>query len=153
MYNLCGGVPAMRLLRCSIVLFVGLLGVPGGMLSAWAQGAPTVFIYDSIGGTSKTRAGVWGNGAADRSQSVTYEGSATLEVTTRNFNEGARFDLATPIDLAPYRQAGLLRLFLRFRPAQAAPGLDMGGGMPGTGGPPGWHPGMGGPPGRGGARA
>ena len=105
----------MRLLRCSIVLFAGLLGVPGGVLNAWAQGASTVYIYDSIGATSKTRTGVWGNGTATRSQSVTYEGNPTLEVTTRNFNEGARFDLATPLDLTPYRQSGLLRLYLRFR--------------------------------------
>jgi hypothetical protein len=128
----------MRLLRCSIVLWASLFAVTARVWGARAQEAPTVYIYDSMGTTAKTRTGVWGNGEAARSQVVTYEGSPTLQVTTRNFNEGARFDLGTPLDLKPYKESGLFRLYLRFGSDQPAPaGADTGSSMPpGAGGPP-----------------
>ena len=92
-----------------------------------------------------------------------------LNITTRNFYEGARFDFKTPVNLDPYREDGYLRLRVRLSSSRSGrggrtasmPGMMGGGMMPGMpgmmggampGAMPGMMPGMpGAMPGTGGA--
>ena len=107
----------------SKMMRLGLSLAPVFLWTASTQAAPkTVYFWNSAAGIQDTRAGmeasktgVWGNGAVEDAPEMRYEGASTLKITTRNFREGARFDLKTPFDIAPYREAGYLRLRLRFR--------------------------------------
>src|SRR5687767_3351538 len=122
-----------------------------------AAAAPrTVYLWTSGGLENVAKQDTWGNGAVAVAGDITYDGASVLKITTRNFGEGARFDLKAPIDLTPYRTNGFLRFRLRFKEGQAptpvaGPMGQPGMGRPGMGGPPGGgRPGMGGvgrPPG------
>jgi len=134
---------------------------------AAAPAAPrTVYLWTSGGLENVAKQDTWGNGAVAVARDVTYDGASVLKITTRNFGEGARFDLKAPIDLTPYRTNGFLRFRLRFSEDESAPPVagPMGGagdprrpgmGRPGGGRPGGDRPGggRGGPGGFGGGRA
>ena len=85
-----------------------------------------------------------------------------LEVTTKNFAEGARFDLNPPIDIDSYLAKGFVRFRLKFALDGSAPGAmgqpgfpgggEFPGGMAGGGGFPGGGMAGGGAGGRGGRR-
>ena len=106
---------------------------PGGGPAASGV-ARTVYLWDS-GGTNSAKPDTWGNGAVAPATDVTYEGSSTLKLTTRNFGEGVRLDLRPPVDLAPYRTSGFLRFRLRFREAEVTTPQAGPVGGPGIGGP------------------
>ncbi len=122
--------------KCPVVL-CALSVALGGM--AHAQMARSVYLYNSSfgGGTEgvvpDARPGSWGNGGARPSRRVDYEGAPSLQISTRSFVEGARFDLTRPVDPTPYLANGFVRLRLKFR--------DSSGG--GTGGGRGNFPGGG----------
>lgn len=124
---------AVGALALPLVLFSGL---------ARAQNAATpprtVYLYSAALGTAGGNLGAaktapWGNGLAAISRDMNYEGAPVLGVTTRNFQEGVRFDLAAPIDIEGFRANGFLRLRLRFR--DTAPAVPEGA-VEGEGGPP-----------------
>ena len=124
---------------------------------AHAQAARTIYLYNSSLGTAPgvatdAQTGSWGNGSAFRSRRVQYEGAPTLQVTTRNFAEGLRFDLAQPLDPMPYTANGFIRLRIKFN--EIGGGAGAGAGFPGGGafGGGGGFPGGGGRGGRGGFR-
>lgn len=113
--------------------------------SAWpaaAQTPRTIYFYNSaLGapapGATAIKTAPWGNGSIRNSRTVDYERAPVLEITTRNLQEGARFDLATPVDIEPYRENGFLRLRLKFQESAPAGGPMMMGALPGgPGGPP-----------------
>lgn len=85
------------------------------------------------------RTGAWGNGMVRGARNVDFEGAPVLEVTTRDFQEGGRFDLTTPVDITSYQTSGFIRLRLRFKTS------DAGGAATGPGGMPGGAPGNPGP--------
>ncbi|HVF10502.1 MAG TPA: hypothetical protein VNA16_06855 [Abditibacteriaceae bacterium] len=149
------------------------LGMAAATAPAWSQVAPggtvagnapvaaaavarTVYLWDS-GGTGSAKQDTWGNGAVATATDVTHDGASTLKLTTRNFGEGVRFDLKSPVELAPYRTNGFLRFRLRFREAEVqtpdTPGAMDGPGVDGPRRPGMGRPGMGrpggGPPGTG----
>src|SRR5690349_12016221 len=110
--------------------------------AAGAHAAPrSVYFWSSAVGSDGLRSGVdgarlgtWGNGKFEDSRSMLYEGAPTLKITTRNFREGVRFDLKTPLDIQEYRNAGYLRLRLHFQdstPPAAVGGTPGGFGLPG----------------------
>ena len=115
------------------------------------QSARTIYLYNASVGTAPASAldaktGSWGNGEIKPTrQPVDYEGAPVLELTTKNFAEGARFDLNPPVDIGPYLAKGFLRFRLKFAPDIAAPGGFPGGGFPGGpgGAPEGGFPGGG----------
>ena len=116
--------------------------------SARAQSPRTVYLYNaSLGsapaGTLGAKTAPWGNGEIKATrQPVQYEGASVLEVTTRNFAEGARFDLKTPVNIDSYIEKGFIRLRLKFaNDTSAGGGFPSGGGFPGGG--PGGFPGGG----------
>ena len=140
------------------VSLMGVAAVSGSMLAGWAGAgtaqeaavpaarapeARTIYIW-TAGGTAST-AGSWGNGSATASRTASGEGGLTIQ--TRNFYEGARFDLNPPIDLEPYRQSGYLRLRVRFpnTGGRGRGGRGRGGWPGGGGGSPGGWPGVGSP--------
>lgn len=109
----------------------------------------TVYFYSGAG-QAEGRPGTWGNGEEAKATDVDYENADALKVTTRNLNEGIRFDLPQPIDLTPYLAPGangLVRLRVRFASGfggrgQGFPGQGQGPGYPGQGqGFPGRAPG------------
>jgi hypothetical protein len=112
---------------------------------AQAQTARTVYLYNAALGNAQAsvndaRTAPWGNGESSNDRRMDFEGAPVLRVTTRNFQEGIRFDLKTPADYDAFRDKGFIRLRVRFR--------DIGGGGGGRGG---MFPGMdGGGGGRGG---
>ncbi len=120
----------------------GLTLVAAGIAipNARAQSPRTVYLYNaSLGsapaGVSSAKTAPWGNGEIKATrQPVEYEGASVMEVTTRNFAEGARFDLKTPINIDSYIEKGFVRLRLKFAAdttvAGGFPGQD-GGGFPG----------------------
>lgn len=110
--------------------------------AAHAQGARSVYLYNAAVGSAQAsvndaRNAPWGNGEATNDRRMEYEGAPVLRVTTRNLQEGVRFDLKNPVDLDALRETGFLRLRVRFRES-----MGFGGGFPGMGGP-GGPPGMG----------
>lgn len=115
---------------------------PVFLWAASTQAAPrSVYFWNSAAGTEGARigmglanVGVWGNGEFSDARNVKYEGANTLKITTRNFREGVRFDLKAPLDIAEYREAGYIRLRLRFREAVLEEGVP---GEPGAFGEPG----------------
>ncbi len=103
-----------------------------GALPASAQTARSIYLYNASSGQGVIQdasTGPWGNGATDRSRRANYEGAPTLQVTTRSFAEGVRFDLKRPVDPTPYLNNGFVRLRLKFREIGGG-----GGGIPGFGG-------------------
>ncbi|PQV64733.1 hypothetical protein B1R32_104232, partial [Abditibacterium utsteinense] len=126
-----------------LALPLALSLVPGGVAQAQnaAPRARTIYLYNASLGRgpasiNAAKNGPWGNGTVTNSRRVDYEGAPSLEIVTRNFQEGARFDFNTPVDLEAYRDTGFLRLRLRFRENSRGgfPG-GMGGGFPGGGFP------------------
>ncbi len=125
-------VLGMGLLKPGIVLAQGNAAKAGAAPVAGAAvpsaatpktaGAGTLvplFIWDaqSLGGAQLgAQVGAWGNGVA---QSGTGNNGNTLTATVRNLEEGVRFDLKKPVDIAPYRATGFWRLRVRLA---AAPG-------------------------------
>lgn len=81
--------------------------------------ARTIYVYNA-GAPPTAKLGAWGNGDAASSQEYTYNGDGVVKIRSRNFYEGARFDLTEPIDLEPYKRDGYLRLRLRFKPQARA---------------------------------
>ena len=140
----------------------GLTLVAAGIAipNASAQSPRTVYLYNaSLGsapeGVSGAKTAPWGNGEIKATrQPVEYEGAGVMEVTTRNFAEGARFDLKTPVNIDSYIEKGFVRLRLKFATDTTAaggfPGGPDGGGFPSgpgggfPGGPGGGFPGGGG---------
>lgn len=97
------------------------LGITACGAPLQAQTPRSVYLFNTSLGTgplpSNTgiRPAAWGNGEARPTRRpVDYEGATPLEVTTRNFAEGARFDLQTPLDIVPYIPTGFVRLRLKF---------------------------------------
>ena len=91
--------------------------------------ARSIYLYGS-GDDKAVKIGAWGNGVASKAQGVQYEGVETLRAVTRNFNEGIRFDLTSPIAITPYLNDGLFRMRVRFGSSR---GFGRGG-FPGAGG-------------------
>ena len=96
-------------------------------LPAHAQTVRTVYLYNAALGTAPTnvnaaKSGPWGNGEVRNARDMDYEGAPVLRLLTRNFQEGARFDLTAPVDFESYRENGFLRLRLRFRDSGGAAG-------------------------------
>ena len=105
--------------------------------------AHTVYLWDGTGATdARVSVGVQGNGSAKAKKGVDYASRSALDVTTRNFYEGARFNVTPPLDLAPYRQNGSLRLRLRSESNAklAALPFNAAAGRPGFPGAPGGFP-------------
>jgi len=123
-------------MRSKMVRF-GLSLAPVFLWAASTQAAPrSVYFWNSSAGTEGARVGmdlarlgVWGNGEFSDARNVKYEGADTLKITTRNFREGVRFDLKSPLDISAYQETGYLRFRLRFR--------EVGGRATGRGGKPG----------------
>ncbi len=93
----------------------------------------TIYLYTAALGAAQAnvnsaKSAPWGNGEATNDRAMDYEGAPVLRVTTRNFQEGIRFDLNTPVDFDAYKNGGFLRLRLRFR------SMGFGGGFGGRGG-------------------
>jgi hypothetical protein len=138
----------------SLAILVGI-AASGSMIceTAFAQAPRTLYLYNSTPGRGRgfqaaAVAKPWGNGniRATRSRTIDYEGASVQEIDSKNFAEGVRFDLNSPLDLTPYQEQGFLRLRLRFRNAQPAgmpEGGFPGGGFPGGGFPGGGFPGGG----------
>lgn len=111
--------------NCRFYATLGAMVLPLALFSsgAGAQNAPTprtIYLYNAALGTSlanvnAAKTAPWGNGAVINARDMDYEGAPVLRLTTRNLQEGVRFDLTTPTDLEPYRANGFLRLRLRFR--------------------------------------
>ena len=124
-----------------LTLVVAGIAIP----AARAQSPRTIYLYNASLGTAPAgvlgaKTAPWGNGEIKPTrQSVQYEGASVLEVTTKNFAEGVRFDLKTPVNIEPYLAKGFIRLRLKF----AAAGGRFGGGFPGGGIPGGGIPGGG----------
>lgn len=95
----------------------------------------TTYLWDSGGQLAISQLGIWGNGTGQVVRTITYNGDDVLQMTTRNFNEGAAFELATPVNIADYQENGYLRLRLRFKdlPTAGAPGGIASFGSPGSG--------------------
>ena len=88
--------------------------------AANAQAARSVYLFNSSFGqgpgvAQDARTGPWGNGSSQTARRIDYEGAPSLQITTRSFVEGVRFDLTRPIDPAPYMNNGFLRMRLKFR--------------------------------------
>ncbi|RYX86782.1 hypothetical protein EON83_00955 [bacterium] len=118
-----------------------------GAVPVSAQTARSLYLYNATSGqgvAQDARPATWGNGKSDRSRRMQYEGASSLEVTTRSFAEGIRFDLTRPVDPAPYLNNGFIRMRLKFREIG---GGGMGGMMGGPGGMMGGPGGMMGGPG------
>lgn len=111
-----------------------------GVAQAQAPQTPrTVYLFNTALGKAPASAlgaktGVWGNGIARRSRNVVFDEQQTLEITSRNFSEGARFDLTQPFDPDAFREKGFVRLRLRFTEGAAGAGGE---GLGGEGGRPG----------------
>lgn len=141
----------------NLVALAGLTFLASGLAisSAHAQNPRTIYFYNASLGTAPAsvlgaKTAPWGNGEIKPTrQLVAYEGAGVLEITTRNFAEGARFDLKTPVNIDPYLENGFIRLRLKFADdtsVAGGPGSAMGeGGFPGQGGgfPGGGFPGGG----------
>jgi len=117
--------------------FAGLAACSLTAGAAHAQTPRSVYFYNSalgipVPGVSAARTGPWGNGQVRTSRQVDFEGAPVLEVTTRDYQEGMRFDLSNPVDLSGYQDKGLLRLRIKFQDA-AVVAPDQNGGQ---GGPP-----------------
>jgi len=146
-------VPIFTSMKTRFLSTLALVALPLtlGTGAARAQVARTIYFYNASVGTG---AGVavdaqpasWGNGTFRRVRRPDYEGAQTLQIQTRNFAEGVRFDLAQPVDPTPYLQNGFIRLRLKFN---SAGGFGGGGGL-GGGGRGGRGRGGGGFPGAGG---
>lgn len=81
---------------------------------AQVVGDRTVFLWDGSGATERNvRLGAWGNGDFEINKDVEGRGQNVLEVRTRNFYEGVRFQFAQPLPLDSYRESGLLRFRVR----------------------------------------
>ena len=127
-------------MRSKMIRF-GLSLAPVFLWAASTQAAPrSVYFWNSAAGTEGARAGVdiarpgaWGNGEFSDARDVKYEGANTLKIVTRNFREGVRFDLKTPLDIAAYQDAGYIRFRLRF--SEGSRGGRRGGRGGGAGGP------------------
>lgn len=108
-----------------------------GAVPASAQAARSIYLYNASAGQGVPQdasAGSWGNGEQKRTSQVNYEGAQSLQVKTRSFTEGVRFDLRNPVDPTPYINNGFIRLRLKFREIGGGAMGGMGGGMPGMGG-------------------
>ena len=112
--------------------------------------ARTLYIYNA-GSVATAKLAEWGNGEAGPSRDYRYNGDGVVKIRTRNYYEGARFDLNEPIDIAPYKKDGFLRFRMRFPLDRTMnTGRDGGrGGQPG-GAPGALPPGFGPAPGDGG---
>lgn len=123
---------------CLAALPVALTGAARAQDAAKPR---TIYLYNASLGRAPAslnaaKSGPWGNGSIRDSRRVDYEGAPVLELTTRNLQEGARFDFVTPVDLDAYRDSGFLRLRLRFR-ENVVPGAEgVPGGVPGDPPPP-----------------
>ena len=115
--------------------FTGLTLVAAGLAlpAARAQGPRTVYLYNASLGSapasvSGAKFGPWGNGEIKPTrQRVEYEGAGVVEVTTKNFAEGARFDFKTPVNIDSYQAKGFVRLRLKFAEDRNARGGRAGG--------------------------
>lgn len=121
---------------------LSLVALPLAMTDvANAQGAAkprTIYLYNASLGTAPAsinaaKSGPWGNGSITKARRVDYEGAPVVQIQTRNLQEGVRFDFTTPVDIDAYRDAGFLRLRLRFRDAGGSQGGFRGGGSRGGG--------------------
>lgn len=102
------------LVACSLALAPCATVLAPQIARAQTGEARTVYLWDGSGATdSRVAVRGWGNGGAKPKTAVDYPSRSALEVTTRNFYEGARFVLSPPLDLTPYRANGFLRLRLR----------------------------------------
>ena len=116
------------------LLAAGLMGS-----AARAQAPRTVYLYNASLGTAPAgvagaQLGPWGNGEIKPTrQFVQYEGAPVMEVTTKGFAEGARFDLKTPVDIDAYKQSGFIRLRLKFAQDSRGGRGGFGGGRGGGG--------------------
>ena len=122
-----------RLLALPLALPLILLGNGTSQAQNVAPKARTIYLYNASLGTAPAginaaKSGPWGNGSVAVSRRVDYEGAPVLELVTRNFQEGARFDFTTPVNLDAYRDTGFLRLRLRFRDDAQTGGSGGGGG-------------------------
>ncbi len=119
-----------RLLPALALCFLPVLCVR----TAGAQTARSVYLFNSSFGqgpgvVQDARTGPWGNGSTQLARRVDYEGAPSLQITTRSFVEGVRFDLTRPIDPTPYMNNGFVRLRLKFR--EIGGGAGAGGSLPG----------------------
>lgn len=129
--------------KCRFYATLGAMALPFALNADFAaaqnaaQTPRTLYLYSASLGTAAAnlnaaKTAPWGNGAVSNARDMDYEGAPVLSLTTRNQQEGVRFDLATPVDLEAYRASGFLRLRLRFQgDASSMGGRGMGeGGMP-----------------------
>lgn len=115
------------------------LGVPRFLAQpAIAQSAAdlhTIYLWDSAGATdTNVSVSSWGNGKAVEKKGVDYASRSALIVTTHNFYEGARFNFAQPVDLAPYQAGGVLRLRLRSERQTSLASVSLNGASSSSGG-------------------
>lgn len=117
-----------------------------GALPASAQIARSIYLYNSSSGEGvpqEANVASWGNGLSERTRRKSYEGAPSLQVTTRSFTEGVRFDFKQPVDPTPYINNGFIRMRIKFTELGGGGGAGGGfGGMgiPGGGGAPGGFP-------------
>ena len=147
-------VPNRVLVACwsmGAVCSAALLSAPQVAQAQQVGEAHTIYLYDGTGGTDANVAPrSWGNGKAEVKKQIDYASQSALQVTTHNLYEGARFTLAQPVDLTPYR-SGVLRLRLRSERLTAfinPPDIATAPGRPGSFGAPGGSAVYVGPPGQ-----
>lgn len=121
-----------------ILPFLALSSLPlVSALPVSAQTARSIYLYNSsfgqgVGVVQDARVGSLGNGTSTPARRVEYEDAPSLQVTTRSFAEGLRFELAQPVDPTPYMNNGFIRLRLKFREIGGGGGGGRGG-FPGGG--------------------
>ena len=106
-----------------------------GAHPASAQLARSIYLYNSSSGqgvAQEANIGSWGNGSSTRTRRTSYEGAPSLQVTTRSFTEGVRFDFKQPVDPTPYMNNGFIRMRIKFNEFGGG-GFGGGGGFDGGG--------------------
>lgn len=120
-----------RALMAGVLATCALMTLP---VLAQVVGNRTIYLWDGTGATERSvRLGAWGNGDFEVEKNVEGRAQNVLEVRTRNFYEGVRFQFAQPLSLENYRQSGLLRF--RLRSEKASTQLNMPGGSASLGVP------------------
>ena len=119
-----------RALVAGVFATCALMALP---VLAQVVGNRTIYLWDGTGATERSvRLGAWGNGDFEVEKNVEGRAQNVLEVRTRNFYEGVRFQFAQPLSLENYRQSGLLRFRLRSERLSTQLNMPGGSALPGV---------------------
>lgn len=104
-------------------------------LSAMAMAAPSTYLY--VPNRSIKEQGIqvkgWGSGSIAETDETAYQGVNSIRISTRNFYQGGRIMLATPVDLteASADKANLLQFVIKIADSSMTMGGGAGGGKTG----------------------